>query len=75
VSSRTAKTTVSKNIYLVSLNIVETCPPNIAVAILLHTCQVFHIVAVICLPANDVENNLTPSRVMLTRKPDVFCIL
>jgi hypothetical protein len=29
--------------------------PGIAVAILFHTCQLFHIVAVICLPIIDAE--------------------
>ena len=45
---------------------------RIAVAILFHACQLFHIVAVICLT---LKKNLTQSKVMLITYPVMFCIL
>lgn len=52
--------------------IVEACNPSIVVAILFHVYQLFHIIAVICLPVIKKKNNLTQSRVMLTTYPFMF---
>jgi hypothetical protein len=51
---------------------VEVCPASIAAPILFHACQLFHIVAVICLT---LKKNLTQSKVMLITYPVMFCIL
>ena len=47
-----------KKIHFADDELLRSAPNSIAVAILFHACQLFHIVALTCLPVIDTEERL-----------------